>query len=158
MSGEESTPRFTGAVIGQSNINSNATGDNMTAGLRRRIAEVLNMSYVDNEKDKKNDAGKISTATVDLDERHRLLLIAVQKAGVGSAYHVRRTGEHKVEVSLAGQDDDHVDDFTAAFIKTKRTQFLEGDLSLSSSMTAEEFESISKKFLVKKRNSRISRF
>jgi hypothetical protein len=110
-------------IIGRVRVNEK--GGSMSAilkkPLRERLGEVLD---------------HLDAASLDFGDGSVALLL---RADGGTPVHVRSIGGKRFEISIQDDDDEDVDELTAAFLRLKIDQFKKGRVELSSPYTAEMF-------------------
>ncbi len=145
MSAEKFVKRFKGEIGVQDELSTNAKGGSITVTLKRRIAMALGMANVAAAPalPAKSATSRLAAVTVEIDEANTLLLMTTQESMHSSKFCVRRTGKHSIDISVENQDDDEIDEVAAAFIELKRQQYMDGQLALTTPMTADEFEAMS---------------
>lgn len=143
MSTENISQRFKGEISAQDEISTNAKGGSVTATLKQSITKAFGIAdRIAGGALGKSKSYRLAAATIEVDKTNRLVLMA-QASLNASKFVVHRTGEHSVEISIEGHEEERISEADSAFVELKRQQFLRQELSLTDAMTADEFETMS---------------
>lgn len=118
--------RITGDVDVVTDVTVSMKGGSLTAILRKVLRERLGKIGT-----------KLSAAALDLGDGQGLVLLS-PGAG-GPSIHIQRTGAHRFEIDLCSDEDEEVDEITAAFLRLKVDQFAKDGLDLSEPISAKEW-------------------
>lgn len=119
---------ISGDVNVVADIRVNVKGGSMSAILRKPIRESLG-----------EVADHLCAATVDFGDGSGIVLL---RADGDAPVFVRSLGAKRFEVTLENEDDEEVDELTAAFLRLKLDQFKKGAVRLSHPYTAESFRAL----------------
>ena len=81
----------------------------------------------------------LTAAAVEFASGKAVLLLTDEASADGAnvPVHVRKVGGNRFEIELETEDDEELDEVTAAFLRLKRDQFEKGKLRLSEPVTAD---------------------
>lgn len=134
-------PRFKGDISAQDDLRTNIKGGSFSAILKKRLAEAFGLAKAENARPQ-----TLSAATVQFDDRHKLMLMTVQ-GEFDKDIEVRRTGANSFELLVDGDESEEIDEVAAAFVEFKKKLFAQGRLNLSDPMDADAFEALSDRAL-----------
>lgn len=109
-------------------IRVNVKGGSMSAILRKPIRERLG-----------DITNHVCAATVDFEDGSGIVLLRAEQ---DAPVFVRSLGAKRFEITLGSNDDEEVDELTAAFLRLKADQFTKGLVRLSRPYTVESFRAL----------------
>jgi len=122
---------ITGDVAASTDVTINKKGGSVTATLKKSLRDSL------------GDLGEsVAAATVEFSTGQAILLLSgVPGAAEKTAaeVHVRKVGPNRFEIELDTDEDEEVDEVTAAFLRLKIDQFTKGGLKLAEPVTADRW-------------------
>lgn len=136
MMTEKETPRFKGEISAQDDLRTNAKGGSITAILKKSLVTAFGLAVPHIGKSQ-----TLTAAAVEIDNAHKLLLMTA-KESFGTTIQVRRTGKHSVELSVADEETDEIDEVVAGFVEFKKKLFAQDRLNLTTPMDADAFEAL----------------
>lgn len=123
MTTKEMANAFTGDIVAGADVTINTKGGSMTATLKKSLRDTLGAV-----------GGSVAGATVEFSTGQSLVLLT--GGGANVPVRVRRLSGRRFEIEIDNQDDQEVDEVTAAFLRLKTLQFVEGKMTLGEALTA----------------------
>lgn len=126
---------ITGDVAATADVTINTKGGSTTATLRKALRDRLGRL-----------GDQMAGAAVEFATGQALVLLSGGSGAADAApVRVRKIGRNRFEIELEVEEDEEVDEVTAAFLRLKKDQFERGLLNLSAPMTADALEARMKK-------------
>ena len=138
MTRKSEPSEITGDVVATADVTINTKGGSTTATLRKAVRERMGTL-----------GHHLSAAAVQFATGQTILLLSggSDAATANAPVHVRKIGRNRFEIELETDDDEEIDEVTAAFLRLKRDQFEKGKLRLSEPLTADQWrDAMDKKF------------
>jgi hypothetical protein len=129
VQGAELSP-ITGDIAAAADVTINTKGGSVTATLKKSLRETLGEL-----------SGHLTGAAVRFASGQAIVLLASASRGAEAspAFRVRKISRNRFEITLEADDEEEVDEVTAAFLRLKKDQFEKGKLRLSERMSAADW-------------------
>src|SRR3954469_3072009 len=127
-SGKAAPGLIVGDVETSTDVRVNTKGGSLTAILKKNLREQLGAI-----------GETLAGAALRFGGGETLLLLSNADAAPGGRLRVLRVGKNRFEIELDSDTDDEVDGLTAAFLRVKQQQFVDGSLELMPPIGADQW-------------------